>query len=46
MTRDPQAVRRDVRLGYYSAAQADALFGVVLDGDEVDEGATAARRGK
>jgi N-methylhydantoinase B len=26
--RDPEAVRRDVRLGYYTAEQADRLFGI------------------
>ncbi|MDF0600662.1 hydantoinase B/oxoprolinase family protein [Psychromarinibacter sp. C21-152] len=31
LTRDPDAVARDVALGYYTAAQAKTLFGVVLD---------------
>jgi N-methylhydantoinase B len=44
-TRDPDLVLRDVRRGYYTAAQAEALFGVVLAGDAVDGTATAARRG-
>ena len=45
MRRDPALVAQDVRLGRYTAAQAEALFGVVLAGAEVDAEATAARRG-
>jgi len=33
LERDPALVAEDVRLGRYSAAQAEALFGVVLQGD-------------
>jgi N-methylhydantoinase B len=29
--RDPELVRRDVRLGYYTAEQARDLFGVAAD---------------
>ncbi|MFL5165626.1 MAG: hydantoinase B/oxoprolinase family protein [Microvirga sp.] len=43
--RDPALVRRDVRRAYYTREEAEALWGVVLDGDgEVDPLATAARR--
>ncbi|MCA0922228.1 hydantoinase B/oxoprolinase family protein [Pseudooceanicola nanhaiensis] len=45
MRRDPALVAQDVRLGRYTAAQAEALFGVVLAGVEVDAEATAPRRG-
>ncbi|WP_163265231.1 hydantoinase B/oxoprolinase family protein [Chelativorans alearense] len=45
--RKPELVLRDVALGYYTASQAEALFGVVLstDGSAIDEAATARRRG-
>jgi len=45
MTRPPQAVAEDVRLGYYTAAEARALFGVVLapDGTPDMQATTAAR---
>ncbi|MEM9145860.1 MAG: hydantoinase B/oxoprolinase family protein [Pseudomonadota bacterium] len=45
--RDPAAVLEDVRLGRYSVAEAEALFGVVLGGSPlgVDAAATARRRG-
>jgi N-methylhydantoinase B len=33
LRRDPQAVARDVRLGYVSAAAARETYGVVLDAD-------------
>jgi len=41
-----EAVCRDVRRGYYTPAQAEILFGVVLDPatQEVDGAATVARR--
>ncbi len=44
--REPEAVQRDVRLGYYTAAQAEALFGVVLVGPDLalDRAATASLR--
>ena len=43
--RDPALVRRDVRRAYYTREEAEALWGVVLDGDgEVDDRETAARR--
>ena len=46
--RDPAAVARDVLRGYYSADEAERLFGVIVTGDppEIDEAATAARRRK
>ena len=46
LTRAPEAVLEDVRLGYYTFEQADAAFGVVLDGSplRVDEAATAKLR--
>ncbi|MGF1659207.1 MAG: hydantoinase B/oxoprolinase family protein [Rubrimonas sp.] len=43
--RDPDAVREDVRLGYYTPEQARALFGVALRDGAVDAAATAALRG-
>jgi N-methylhydantoinase B len=45
MARDPLLVARDVVRGYYDAAQAEALWGVVLRDGAVDAAATAARRG-
>jgi N-methylhydantoinase B len=43
--RDPALVGRDVRRAYYTREEAEALWGVVLDGDgEVDPLATEARR--
>ena len=46
LTRAPEAVLQDVRLGYYSVDQAKAGFGVVLVGSplRVDAAATAAAR--
>ena len=46
LNRDPALVERDVRLGYYSLAQAAKLFGVVLRGEPatVDAAATDALR--
>ena len=46
MTRAPEAVAQDVRLGRYTAQQAEALFGVILHGSpaEVDVEKTANRR--
>jgi N-methylhydantoinase B len=43
--RDPALVARDVALGYFSADEADRLFGVILTAEgEVDTAATRARR--
>lgn len=42
--RDPQAVLRDVVLGLVTPGAARDMYGVVLDGDRVDETATAERR--
>ena len=43
--RDPALVARDVRRGYYTAAEVRALFGVALGADgAVDAAATAAMR--
>jgi N-methylhydantoinase B len=45
LKRDPQRVARDVGRGYYTAAQAQSLFGVALMPDgTVDAKNTAARR--
>jgi N-methylhydantoinase B len=46
LERPPALVARDVRRGYYTAQEADALFGVILEPEtlDVDEAATAARR--
>ena len=45
LARDPARVRADVALGYLSAAQARARYGVVLDGaGEIDTPGTAAAR--
>jgi len=45
--RDPHEVARDVRRGYYDAADAQARFGVALDaGGEPDPAATGRLRGK
>lgn len=45
-TRDPAAVLRDVKLGYFSDAQAASIYGAVLTGNPltVDEKATTLRR--
>lgn len=42
--RDPQAVRRDVELGYYTADDAKRLFAVVLENGAVSEQATVRLR--
>lgn len=42
--RDVQRVLKDVREGWVTGEQAERAYGVVLDGDGVDAGATAARR--
>jgi N-methylhydantoinase B len=43
--RDPSKVERDVMRGYYTPAQAEALFGVRLDAQgRIDAGATLALR--
>jgi len=45
MIRDPEAVARDVSLGFLSPEAAARDYGVVIDDDgQVDEAATAARR--
>ena len=46
--RDPNAVLRDVRRGYYTVDQAQMLFGVVLMGDlsNIDSDATASARSR
>ena len=45
LERDPDLVATDVRLGYFTADQADRRYGVVLDADGgVDEPATGRRR--
>jgi N-methylhydantoinase B len=45
LLRDPQRVLADVVAGYITAAHADAIYGVVLAGDDaVDDAATTARR--
>jgi N-methylhydantoinase B len=44
LEREPAEALRDVRFGYVSAARARAVYGVVLDGDAVDEPATARLR--
>ena len=45
MTRDPQKVADDVRLGYVSAESANTDYGVVLTADgTVDTAKTAKRR--
>ena len=48
MERDPALVARDVVRGYYSADQAERLFGVIVTGDppKIDQAATAACRRK
>jgi N-methylhydantoinase B len=45
LLRDPALVLKDVVAGYVTAEHANAIYGVVLAGDDaVDEGATASRR--
>jgi N-methylhydantoinase B len=44
LTRDPSRVAADVAEGVISRAVAEAAYGVVFDGDAVDEAATRARR--
>ena len=45
LERDPDLVAMDVRLGYFTADQADRRYGVVLNADGgVDEPATGRRR--
>ncbi len=47
LAREPELVARDVRREYYSAAEAEALWGVVLAADGTpDVEATATRRGR
>jgi N-methylhydantoinase B len=42
--RDAQAVLDDFQMGYYTAEQAAALFGVAIRDSAIDEGATAGLR--
>ncbi|MEO3389069.1 hydantoinase B/oxoprolinase family protein [Mesorhizobium sp. CAU 1741] len=42
--RAAETVLDDVRLGYYTAVQARSLFGVAIDGDQVDAAETASQR--
>ncbi len=42
--RDPQAVLQDLVRGYYTPAEAEELFGVVIVDGELDEKATAKAR--
>jgi N-methylhydantoinase B len=42
--RDTQAVLDDFRMGYYTAEQTVALFGVAIAGGSIDEDATAELR--
>jgi N-methylhydantoinase B len=44
LDRDPDDVREDVDMGRYSPAFAQAIYGVVLDGDKLDETVTRATR--
>lgn len=45
LERDPDLVAMDVRLGYFTADQADRRYGVILNADgSVDEPATGRRR--
>jgi N-methylhydantoinase B len=46
LEREAERVARDVRLGYVSPDRAMAVYGVVLDGDDVDLEATVATRGR
>ncbi|MEM9048833.1 MAG: hydantoinase B/oxoprolinase family protein [Pseudomonadota bacterium] len=44
LSRDPELVAEDVRLGYYTPAAARALFGVILSKGRADATATRAER--
>ncbi|MGW0593022.1 hydantoinase B/oxoprolinase family protein [Streptosporangium sp. NPDC002607] len=44
LLRDPARVAQDVGDGYVTAAVAERVYGVVLDGDHADLAATAGRR--
>ncbi len=44
LEREPRAVARDVKFGYVTPANAHAVYGAAIDGDTVDEVATAALR--
>jgi len=44
LTRDPEAVAEDIRLGRYTCAQAEELWGVVLRDGAVDAAATEKLR--
>jgi N-methylhydantoinase B len=46
LTRDPAAVARDVSAGLVSRERAAEVYGVALDGDEVDPAATARLRNR
>jgi N-methylhydantoinase B len=44
LEREPDRVAADVAAGYVTVETARCTYGIVLDGDSVDESATAARR--
>lgn len=44
--RAPEQVAADVRAGWITAAHAEAAYGVILDGDRVEEVTTETRRGE
>jgi N-methylhydantoinase B len=44
LLRDPNAVLADVRAGYVTPGHAREVYGVIIDGEELDAGATSARR--
>jgi len=48
LLREPARVARDVKRGYYTVAEVEEGFGVVLDPEtfSIDEAATRARRGR
>ncbi len=48
LAREPALVARDVKRGYYTVAEAESGFGVILDPETLaeDEAATRARRGR
>jgi N-methylhydantoinase B len=48
LLREPARVARDVKRGYFTVAEAEEGFGVVLDSETLteDEAATRARRGR
>jgi N-methylhydantoinase B len=44
LKRDPRAVLRDLKRGYYTAEEVESLYGVVVADGHVDEAATAKLR--